>query len=172
MRENRLKRALLLIILQIMLSPVYSFAQEEYITTKIWSLHSKPIVKAQLNGKPAYFLLDTGSDINILNNRGAKKYSFAVSKKSPSDGFKLATINGFDRNILLVYDIKMEMQGRNIPCTFYSIDINSIVRSVQVKTGITIAGIIGSNTMKTFTFIIDYEKEQITMKMGKGASVH
>lgn len=147
--------------------PVISIAQGEYVTTKIYHLYPKPIVKATINGKTAYLLLDTGSDINIMHSRVAKKYNFAIYKKNVGLRRRLTTVNGMEREFGHAYDLYLMLSGRHIPSDFITLDIGSIVKSVRNNTGITISGIIGSGTMKNHYFIIDYEKEEISMKMKK-----
>lgn len=148
------------------LFPMLSSAQVDYVTAKIYNLHPKLIVKATINGKTTFLLLDTGSDINIVHSMDAKKYSFAIYKKEYGNGGRLVTVNGMEKEFGHAYDLHVMISGRHIACDFISMDIGSIVKSIWKKSGITIAGIIGSRTMKNHSFIIDYEKEEIVMKMG------
>ncbi|ODS85288.1 MAG: hypothetical protein ABS46_02110 [Cytophagaceae bacterium SCN 52-12] len=142
-------------------------AQKESVIVPMHSIHPKPIVKATLNGKTAYFLLDTGSDINIVNSLGAGEYDFALHKVNYSNRGSIATVNGIERDFSHAYNIHMMIGGKPIHCGFVSMDISSIIKSIRKKTGISIAGIIGSDTMKSYHFIIDYENEVIAMKLEK-----
>lgn len=166
MWNNKIKEKTLwlLIMAQLVLLSVSAFAQEEYKHVKIHSLHPKPIVKIELNGKPAYFLLDTGSDVNIVNSWEARKYKFDVYKKDYDDPTTLVMINGKQKDIGRAYNVHMVIGERRIFCGFLSMDISPIVKSIQKKTGISIVGIIGSDTMKIHHFIIDYEREEIVMR--------
>ncbi len=163
----KVKTVLLVIIVRIGFLTVPSMAQKESVTFPIHSIHPKPIVKVTLNGKAAYFLLDTGSDINIVNSSDAGKYDFAVYKINYGNRGSIATVNGTERDFGHAYNIHIMIGGRHIPCGVVSMDISSIVKSVRKKTGISIAGIIGSDTMKSYHFIIDYENEVIAIKLGK-----
>ncbi len=161
----KVKTVLLVIIVLIGFLSVPSIAQEESVTFPLHSIHPKPIVKAVLNGRTAYFLLDTGSDINIVNSLDAGKYDFAVHKVEHSNRGSIATVNGIERDFGHAYNIYLIVGGRHISCGFVSMDINSVIRSIRKKTGVSITGIIGSDTMKFYHFIIDYENEVVAMKI-------
>lgn len=79
----------------------------------------------------------------------------------------LATVNGMERNFGVVYDLDLVVGERRISGSFISMDIGNIVLSIRNKTGVTISGIIGSGTMKSHCFVIDYEKELVVMKTGR-----
>jgi len=163
--DVKVKTMLLVIIVLTGFLSVPSIAQRESVTFPIHSIHPKPIVKVALNGRTAYFLLDTGSDINIVNSPDAEKYGFAIHKIEYSNRGSIATVNGIERDFGHAYNIHLIIGGKHIPCGFVSMDITSVIRSVRKKTGVSIAGIIGSDTMKSYHFIIDYENEVIAMKI-------
>jgi predicted aspartyl protease len=52
-----------------------SFAQD---TTAIMVIKNIPIIKGTINGKAAYFVVDTGASITILNGALARAYSYKV----------------------------------------------------------------------------------------------
>jgi RIO-like serine/threonine protein kinase len=153
--------------------PVPCAAQEKPVTLKIWNLHPKPIVRGTLNGKNAYFLLDTGSDINVLHRGGEKRYNFRIQKNNFewASNYRLSTVNGLQRDLFKVHAVQMELEGTNISCDFHALDIHSIVGAVRKGTGIHIAGIIGSGTMKDYFFVIDYEMEQVMLKFPKYSKI-
>ena len=163
MCSTSLKSILIIVILTNLFASV-SFAQLEIVTAKIHSLQSKPIIKATINGKPAYLLLDTGSDINLLHSKGEKEFKFSSYRRHDGSNNILATVNGIERDFCYVFNIHVSVGVKHIPGCFIWLDIGSIVRSIRIKTGITISGIIGSETMKRLCFMIDYEKEEIAMK--------
>ncbi|MBX2842122.1 MAG: aspartyl protease family protein [Flammeovirgaceae bacterium] len=43
------------------------------------SLKAKPIIKGKINGQNAYFLIDTGADITLLDSKDAKKFQYRLS---------------------------------------------------------------------------------------------
>ena len=109
--------------------------------------------------------MDTGSDIDLLHSKEAKKYNFETYIRNDGKNEVLATINGRKRSFGHVYDIQVKIGEKFIPGGFISMDIGAIVNSIRNRTGLTISGIIGSATMKRLCFTIDYDKEEIVMKM-------
>ena len=159
-------KSLLLIIAFIFCFYSLSTAQVEYSVVKIHNLFPKPIVKVVLNGKAAYFLLDTGSDIDLLHSKAAKKYNILISPRNIGSNDRLANVNGKYNTFDYIYDLNMMIGEKQIYGNFISMDISSIVTSIRNKTDTTISGIIGSETMKNYSFIIDFEREEIMLKSG------
>ncbi|MEB2775067.1 retropepsin-like aspartic protease [Algoriphagus sp. D3-2-R+10] len=160
-------KSIVLIIALTVFLPKLSRAQVSYSSVKIHNLHPKPIVKATINGKPAYLLLDTGSDIDLLHSKAVKKYNISINRRNIGSKEMLASVNGMERTFDYIYDIDMMIGEKHIYGNFISMDIGSIITSIHNKTGMTISGIIGSETMKNYCFIIDYEKAEILLKSGR-----
>ncbi|MCE7053114.1 aspartyl protease family protein [Algoriphagus sp. AGSA1] len=160
-------KSIVLVIALTAFLPVLSWAQVSYSAVKIHNLHPKPIVKVTINGKPAYLLLDTGSDIDLLHSKAMKKYDFSIYTRNSDSRQMLASVNGVERTFDYVYDLDLMIGEKHISGSFISMDISSIVTSISNKTGMTISGIIGSETMKNYCFIIDYEKAEVMLKSGR-----
>lgn len=161
----RIKSMMLIIVL---LFSFYSFstAQVDYSVVKIHSIYPKPIVKVTLNGNAVYFLLDTGSDIDLLHSKAAKKYNISISTRNKGTNERVISVNGKYKTFDYIYDFDILIGGKQVYGNFISMDISSVVTSIRDKTGMTISGIIGSETMKNYSFVIDYEKEEIMFKSG------
>ena len=162
---NTIKTILLIISLSV-LSPELSRAQGSYYSVKIHNLYPKSIIKVTINGKPAYILLDTGSDIDLMHSKAVKKYNISINSRNIGAKEMLASVNGKERAFDYVYNLDMMIGEKHIYGNFNSMDIGSIVTSIRNKTGMTISGIIGSETMKNYRFIIDYKKAEIVLKSG------
>jgi hypothetical protein len=130
-----------LITLSLILLSVGAGAQEEHMTAKLCSLHPKPIIEVALNGKPAYFLLDTGSDINVVNIKGAKKYNFGTMSRKNRQHF-VSTANGLLSDYMHVYNMNMTLDGIKLEGGFVSMDLGGIADSIRQKCGITIDGVL------------------------------
>ena len=159
-------KSLVLIIIFIFCFYSLSTAQIDYSVVEIHNLYVKPIVKVLLNGKAAYFLLDTGSDIDLLHSKSAKKYNISISTRNIGSNDRLVDVNGKFNTFDYIYDLNMMIGEKHIYGNFISMDISSIVTSIRNKTDTTISGIIGSETMKNYSFIIDYERQAIMFKSG------
>jgi hypothetical protein len=141
----------------------FTFAPQDYEFIKIINLVRKPIVEGTLNGKVAYFLLDTGSDITILNSNDSDKYNFKVVLREYGRQ-KVASFGGIQSDILNAYNINLQLGSQLIDTEVYSYDLTPVIESLRLKTKIKISGIIGSNIMKKYGFVIDYTNQEVGIK--------
>ncbi len=123
-------------------------------TLEIVSLKSKPIVVGYINGKKAYFLLDTGSDLTIINRNAARKYGFKLITNYNNK--LIEGLGSTTTEIKRVGGIFLKMNDTHINTKFYAFNLNNIVRSLEIKTNREIVGIIGSDVMKKYNFSIDF----------------
>jgi hypothetical protein len=126
----------------------------------IVDLTYKPIIEVTLNGKKAYFMVDTGSDITILNARDDNKYGFGTVKRA-FENHSLTGIGGSISNIYSTYDVKLEVGSSRVMNRYLAYDLSRVVRMTEEKTKIKISGIIGSDLMKRYGFIIDYANQRV-----------
>ena len=131
-----------------------TFAQHPKVL-KIVNLRSKPIVKGVLNGKMAYFLLDTGSDLTILDAGSARKYGFKTIQ-SKGKVLMIEGLGGSHRDFRRATGLKLFMDESLIYTHFFAFDLSNIVNSLNANTGMKIVGIIGSDVMRKYGFKIDY----------------
>lgn len=133
----------------------------EYVTVVDWQY--KPIVKAELNGKSAYFLVDTGSDMTILHSDGANRFDFKPLTASASQQQALG-LSGTRQTIHRVKNVKLILGSTPIKALYKTYDLSGVVRSLKNRVGVNITGIIGSDVMKRYGFIIDYQQQTIAIK--------
>ena len=125
-------------------------------------LDDQPIVMGELNGKRAYFLIDTGSDLTILNLKAARKYGFKI-RSARAGKYKISGLDSEHRGrFLLASRAELILGGRSMRGSYKVFDLSHIVKSIMDDTGIRITGIIGSDLMKKRKFVIDYEAEEIS----------
>lgn len=120
----------------------------------------KPIVRGSLNGKEAFFLLDTGSDLSILHTRMARTYGFAISSKvyrRPIHG-----IQGETNFVKPIRHANLTLGGHALETSFKGMDIGPLVASIRRKTTFQIAGIIGVDVLMRYGFAIDFQQRQVT----------
>ncbi|MDF9801135.1 hypothetical protein OKW21_006398 [Catalinimonas alkaloidigena] len=162
-----MKRFFALMLLSALCSAQMTFAQVSPI--KIKKLNSKPIVEAKLNGKKAYFLLDTGSDITVLHDENAKHFDFKIKRMvSPQ---RVAGIHGNVNNMNRAYGLKLELGDLPIKIPFFTYDLSSVIQAIHSSTLLRISGIIGSDVMIKYGFIIDYKEELVHMESPTMATV-
>ncbi|MEN7546962.1 retropepsin-like aspartic protease [Rapidithrix thailandica] len=138
-----------------------AFAQE---VIKIITLKNQPIVIGKLNGKKAYFLIDTGSDVTLLNLKDANKFRFKF-RKIDLQGYKLSALGSeHQQEIWMAYNVAIHLGNKKMKGYFKVFDLSRIASSIRRDSGIKINGIIGSDVMKKHKFLIDYEAKEISIK--------
>lgn len=126
---------------------------------KIKSLSEKRlIVTAQLNGKDANFLIDTGATVALVSERIKKEYGLIVGKKFPG------MLVGAGGNFNAYYcNTPAYIEGK--PLTqFLLTNIGNIVDSIKRETGIEIQGIISLPQMQFVGMQIDANDHLIILE--------
>lgn len=123
-------------------------------------LDHKPIVAAKINGKTAYFLIDTGSDISILDEKNTDSFKFRISH-SKEESHNIEGINGVKKNLNRVKFCTLVLGNSEMKGSLFALDLSHLVSLVRKKSHITIHGIIGSDLMRKYDFTIDYYTHSI-----------
>lgn len=108
------------------------------------------IVEGLVNDKTAYFLIDTGASVGLMDYNRRKEYDLAVGNRYYGT---LVGAGGELRNVR-VCNTFVDLGGKQIP-QFLLADIDSVVNSIRRETGIEILGIIGLQQMKICGIQID-----------------
>ncbi|MEO9869422.1 retropepsin-like aspartic protease [Ekhidna sp.] len=124
--------------------------------------YKKPIVKAEINGKKGYFLIDTGSDISIINYAHLKKYKLEASKVY-GDHKRAMSFNGEKTAAMRVRNVEVVLGDRFDHKLFYSLNLTEVIRSIEAKTNIKINGIIGTDLLAKYNCMIDYSQRRIIL---------
>lgn len=135
------------------------FAMAQTTSLKIKALDNKPIVEARVNGKLAYFLIDTGSDITVIHQPREKYYDFKIKRLSRTHS--VIGIHGRGKSVYRAYALDLQLGDLPIKTSFFSYDIGAIVSSIFRKNYVKISGIIGSDVLLKYGFVIDYQAERI-----------
>ncbi|WKN43181.1 aspartyl protease family protein [Tunicatimonas pelagia] len=159
------QQTLLMSLIGVLLS---GFTSETYEYVKVVNWQYKPIIKVELNGKSAYFLVDTGSDMTILHKNEANRFDFQPLLASTNNQQVLG-LSGKRQTIHKVKNVHMVIGSMPIKALFKTYDLSGIVSSLGNRVDLKIAGIIGSDVMKRYGFIIDYQKQTIAIKTRKPA---
>lgn len=118
-----------------------------------------PIVQGTLNGNRAYFLLDTGASISIIDIQQAKKYGVRTTE---SDG---AGVVGYGGVTMLNYDLSncdIYLGKTRLGNEFNGKDIDIIVKTINKHSGYQIVGIIGNNNIAPNKFVLNFGSGYIT----------
>jgi hypothetical protein len=142
------------------------FSEFEYEYIKIFNLYRKPIVEATLNGQKAYFLLDTGSDITMLNKEERNKYGYKLYARE-NENHAAVGIGGKTAALTSIYRVHLKLGSTRIVTKYLAYDMSDLVRAIDQSTGVKISGIIGSDAMKRYGVIIDYKKRVVGIPIKK-----
>ena len=105
-------------------------------------------------------MIDTGSDITLLNARDDEKYGFGTVKRA-FESHAVIGIGGSISNIYSTYDVKLEVGSSRVFNRYLAYDLSRVVRTTEQKIKLKITGIIGSDLMKRYGFIIDYANQRV-----------
>ena len=113
-----------------------------------------PIVEGKLNGKLAYFLLDTGASISILDLKESARYR--VNKGNISD-IGIGGYGGITSDVTELKNVKVTLGQETLKKDFSGKDIGYLVVAIKNITGYSVVGIIGNNNISYSNFILYFE---------------
>jgi hypothetical protein len=145
-----MKKLLILLIFIFSISIVYSQNFKDGKVNFV-SVDKVPIVKGKLNGKDAYFIIDSGASVSILDENRSAHYDFIVGESEEDIVGYGGTSSPKETD-----NVDVEVGGIDFNGEYQSQDITGIVDVVWNNGGIQISGIIGSNIMKRVGLIIDF----------------
>lgn len=117
------------------------------------------IIETKVNDKTAYFLIDTGASVGMIDSDQRKKYDLKKGRPFPG------TIVGAGGEMDNVYhcNTMIEFEGKTIP-QFLLADLSDVVKSIKKETGLEILGIIGLPQMKIAGLGIDANDNEIILE--------
>lgn len=127
-------------------------------THKIIKRDYLPIVEGALNGKKAYFLLDTGASISVLDVTKATQYGFTLGDMND---FTISGYGGVSNNVVKLNNVNIKLGSEEMDSEFLGKDIGYLVDAVQNATSYKIVGIIGNNNIAGNDLILDFETDYI-----------
>ncbi len=137
----------------------------------IKNLQGKPILQARINGKKASFLIDTGSDISVINSTQLRRFDLKDRKVYNVTGGAMG-FNGTTTELRKVYGVQVHFTRDLSYGEFYSLNLDRISNQIEAKTHVRIDGIIGADVLSEYDCTIDYGTGHLTMrsKAKKGRS--
>lgn len=128
----------------------------------------KPIIRMMLNGEKTWVLLDTGSDVTVLDTRMEDKYGFHVLTSSDAS-LKVPGFGSTGNQLSPASHVNIEFGGVRLRGPVFAFDLTSVARSIHQRTGKRISAIIGTRMMSAYGFVIDMRngKASIPVKSKK-----
>lgn len=114
-------------------------------------LTSLAVVTFLNDGKKLNFLLDTGSDNSIINEAILDDVWYELSDK-------VIDVHGMEGNPLECKHCIMELTYKDIKFNIEPsiVDLSDIVGTIKQTSGVSIHGILGSNFMREYKYILDF----------------
>lgn len=112
-----------------------------------------PLLIVQAQAKNLCFLLDTGSNINVLDRRVAEFFQLsggAVKQRQFGIDGELQTTD--------VVELDFSLEEQEYKANFSVMDLSSAFGKVEEESGIQIHGLLGCSFMEQQKWILDFEK--------------
>ena len=121
------------------------------------------MLECKLNGKLAYFMIDTGASFTVLHSRSSKQYDFQVLERK---GQQTTGFGGNNQSVAIALDASLDIGGQHIAMGFLSQDLSKIARLVHNESKVRIAGIIGSDLLKRLGCRLDLQNKTLRLMPG------
>ena len=116
------------------------------------------IIEGQVNGKDAYFLLDSGASVGLMDDNQRRDYDLVKGRRY---GGTLVGARG-EISARHCYTF-LEFERKMIP-QFLLADISGVVESIKRETGIEILGIISLPQMGMIGLNIDINSSEVWLE--------
>lgn len=112
-----------------------------------------PVVTLSNKGRKFMFLLDTGSNYSIINSEALSQVEHSIVEGATGE------VYGMDGNIVKISyaHISLESENTTFEDNFQVVDMSSAFANLKENQGVEIIGIIGSNFMSRYNFILDFK---------------
>lgn len=137
-----------------------------YLPVEVSFFKRRPIITLTLNGQKAHFLLDTGASVSILNSKDAHRLGFRLIESSGARP-DLYGINGGTMPSFSTTKVKCFTGDMRLNYQWAASDLSGLVQRIRHRTRIRISGIIGSDLLKKYGFLIDYHEGKVWIKAPK-----
>lgn len=117
------------------------------------------IVEGKVNGKEAFFLVDTGASVGLMDENQRDDYGLVRGRKYSGT---IVGAGGEMRNVRHC-DTFIHFGGKVIP-QFLLADIGGVVKSIKKETGIEILGIISLPQMSMIGMNIDINSSEVWLE--------
>lgn len=112
-----------------------------------------PLLIVEAQAKYLCFLLDTGSNINVLDKRVAEFFQLQKS----TDKQQQFGIDG-ELQTSDIVELTFSLEEREYKADFSVMDLSSAFGKVEEESGIQIHGLLGCSFMEQQKWILDFEK--------------
>lgn len=111
-----------------------------------------PIVTFEINDKRYNFILDTGSDTNIIDKRVADRLNLKSDKDSSVCGMDGNYVKTGETTVSLVYKERMFTDR------FLIHDMSTVFDNIKREQGVSVHGILSSHFFRKYEYMLDFQK--------------
>jgi len=117
-----------------------------------------PVIEGRINGKRAYFIVDTGASCSLLNEQAAHRYGFQYRARSEE---QVVGLNG-QAKINLAFDYDVQLGPVHLKqAVFRTRHLAELANIIRINDHIDIAGIIGADILKRYGMVIDFNSNTV-----------
>lgn len=140
---------------------LFSYCQEDVLIIS----EKRVIVEVDINGNQAFMLLDTGSTLNLINEKELK--SFGINKS-----FYIGELSSMhsESSIYSLKNCKLKI-GNLEYMQFGCSNLSNAVNGIYEDTGIRVVGILGTPAIKQLGMIIDLSRGIVTINKNGATTV-
>ena len=120
----------------------------------------KPIVEMTINNTKTWVLLDTGSDITILDIKSKKKLGFSTLANA---GRTVPGLGSSNNRLYRAKNVTLKFGDTPLYGPMYAFDLTNVAESIETRTGKRITAIIGTSLMQSYGFVIDICNNSVVM---------
>lgn len=112
-----------------------------------------PIITFYNNGNKYNFLLDSGANTSVINASTLSNMTYEIANET-------GTLYGMDgnKNKVVYANIALEYKGNNYEDKFQIVDMSNAFNNIKAESGVTLAGILGTNFFVKYQYILDFEE--------------
>ena len=114
-----------------------------------------PIVTFQQGDKDITFLIDSGSNQNVVNKEALEFIEHEPVETE--DKFTLSGLNATKTEVSLC-SIKFSNDGKEYKQNFLVADLSDPVRGIKTDHGLTVNGMLGSPFLEEYKVVLDYDQ--------------
>jgi hypothetical protein len=129
-----------------------------------------PMVKGKLNGRDAWFIVDTGASVTLINKAIIKHFGLSERFDFYEDKTEINGLGGRVGFESFVCKIEIGILTIN-HAALKSKDLNGLFALISGRENIRITGIIGSDILSQYGISINYENKTLSYKVNQGSTV-
>lgn len=143
----------------------YRATSENYHVIPFYTIGEKiPVIKATLNEKSAWFIVDTGASVTLLNATEAKHFGFSMRAVRGEMG----ELTGFADRLTLSATSFCRLTIGNLKIgqrAYRSHEMSALFAMIESTEKMKIAGILGSDILARYGMSVNYELKTLSYKI-------